>query len=169
MHSCRSGHIGPGLRIALRWWLAVLSLNLEERHEWANGGGDVAYLFADAAGKPARLACVLVVNGACYWTDGPPSARTMERFEKRNDNQIMSLEVSVLCRPLVGNVCTLHVFKVMALCVGLSTFADLLVGKTVVLYSDNKGAEVGVCALSECGALRALCTLLSGGNRDRQG
>ena len=57
----------------------------------------------------------------------------------------------------------------MALCVGLSTFADLLVGKTVVLYSDNKGAEVGVCALSECGALRAFCTLLSGGNRDRQG
>ena len=107
MHHCRSGHIGHGLRIALRWWLAVLSLNLEEHHEWIDGGGDVAYLFADAAGAPARLACVLVVDGACYWTDGPPSARTMDRFAKRNDNQIMSLEVNVQLGPVVGMVCVL--------------------------------------------------------------
>ena len=42
----------------------------------------------------------------------------------------------------------------MALCVGFSTFADLLVGKTVTvkLYSDTKGAEVGGCLLSDHGA-----------------
>ena len=43
----------------------------------------------------------------------------------------------------------------MALCVGLSTFADLLVGKTVVLYSDNKGAEASVSFLLLRGALLA--------------
>ena len=82
----------------------MLSLNLEERHEWNDGGGDVAFLFADAAGVPARVACVLVVNGTCYWTDGPPSALTMERFEERNGNQIMSLEVGFHTFLMVGNV-----------------------------------------------------------------
>ena len=46
--------------------------------------------------------------------------------------------------------------EVMALCVGLSTFADLLVGKTVVLYNDNKGAEAGGCFLVAHDALLAV-------------
>ena len=158
MHSCESGRIGPGLRITLWWWLAVPSLSVKERLKWASGGGAVAYLFADAAGVPVGLACVRVVNAACYWTYGPPSARILERFEKRNDNQIMSLGVGDRCCPLLGNVGTLHVFKVMALCIGLSTFADPLVGKTVVLYNDTKVPRlVSVC--SRCWLLWGHVTL----------
>ena len=49
--------------------------------------------------------------------------RLGRRFQRRSDNQITTLEI-------------------LAVSVGLSSFADLIRERRVVLYSDNKGAEV---------------------------
>ena len=79
----------------------------------------------DARGSRARCAAVLFSAGKCFFTDGEPSPCYMNLLEERRDNQIMSLEI-------------------MAIAVGLSTFAEELKGRKVVVYSDNTGAEVCV-------------------------
>ena len=57
---------------------------------------------------------------------GTPAAACMEKFARRNDGQITTLEI-------------------MAITVGLFTFQKELEGRTVVVYPDNKGAEASVC------------------------
>jgi hypothetical protein len=59
------------------------------------------------------------------YTDGQPALAIMERFMKRSDNQITTLEV-------------------LAIAVGLSTFGELLENRRVVIFSDNVGAEGSV-------------------------
>ena len=50
-------------------------------------------------------------------------AKLMQIFDQRADNQIMGLELA-------------------AIGLGLSTFGKLLAGRSVVIHSDNTGAEV---------------------------
>lgn len=59
------------------------------------------------------------------YTDGLPAPEIMEKFSKRSDNQITTLEV-------------------LAIAIGLSTFGDLLANRRVIIFSDNKGAEGSV-------------------------
>ena len=46
----------------------------------------------------------------------------MQFFRKRGDGQITSLEI-------------------LAIALGVSTFADSIAGRRVIVFSDNKGAE----------------------------
>ena len=77
-------------------------------------------MLVDAASTPARCAAVLAVDGQRFYTDGVPGPSVMKRFRGRGDNQILSLEI-------------------LAIAVALSTFASLLSGRSVLLYSDNTG------------------------------
>ena len=76
----------------------------------------------DARGVPPRCAAVLFIDGERLYTDGKPSDERMAAFDVREDNQIMTLEI-------------------IAIAVGLSTFAEELRGRKVVVFSDNTGAE----------------------------
>ena len=59
------------------------------------------------------------------YTDGLPAPEILEKFSKRKDNQITTLEV-------------------LAIAIGLSTFGALLENKRVSIFSDNEGAEGSV-------------------------
>ena len=142
MCSCRSGRINVGLRTALRWWCTVLRWELAETRAWKQSVQPPVHLFVDARGSPARCAAVLFVDGKCLFTDGQPSLRFMGLLEERRDNQIMSLEI-------------------MAVAVGLSTFADELKGRKVVVYSDNTGAEVCAHCLPRMHCVLLVCILFA--------
>jgi len=66
------------------------------------------------------------VDGKWHYTDGQPGAHVLDKFKKRSDNQIASLEI-------------------LAAEVGLSSFAEELRERRVILFTDNKGAEVSDC------------------------
>ena len=120
----KSGRISKQLDTSLRWWLWVLQCEIAEELPWKRQCiGKVAHLFVDARSTPPRCAAVLCVDGILHYTDGAPSARVLSRLQERADGQIMSLEI-------------------LAIAVGLSTFAKELCGRSVVVYSDNRGAEV---------------------------
>ena len=106
---------------------------MAEERCWRVPESRVAHLFVDARGRPGRCAAVLFIDGACLFTDGPPSKDIMKRFQQRADNQIMTLEI-------------------LAISVGLSTFAKELAGRKVIVFSDNTGAEAHVPA-NVCRAL----------------
>ena len=100
----------------------MLARDLCEVHEWAVAKRPVAHLCVDAAGSPARCAAVLFLDGKWSYTDSKPSEALMNRLNDRCDNQIMALET-------------------MAIALGLSTFEEELEQRSVIVYSDNKGAE----------------------------
>jgi len=131
MRLSRDGALSVALREALRWWTVVLQYDVVEERCWSVPERPLAHLFVDARGCPARCAAVLFVDGKRFFTDGKPSDKVMHTFAKRADNQIMTLEI-------------------LAISVGLSTFAEELRGRKVIIFSDNTGAEVTVAALSGC-------------------
>ena len=65
---------------------------------------------------------VLFVDGRILYTDGKPAQRLVDSLKPRKDSQIMAWES-------------------VAIALGLSTFQNELAGRSVVLYSDNAGAE----------------------------
>ena len=79
-------------------------------------------LFCDARGVPPRVAAVLLADGKCWYIDLAPSESALTNFRHRNDKQIMSLEL-------------------LSIALGLSSFAHLLRGRKVRVWSDNAGAE----------------------------
>ena len=95
------------MRVALLWWLWVLSRDICEEHPWEVPTDALAHLLVDARGEPSRCAAVLFIDGRCLYTDGPPSQSIKERLAKRSDSQIMALES-------------------LAIGLGLSTFASEL-------------------------------------------
>ena len=97
--------------------------DVAEERCWRAPESPVAHLFVDARGVPARCAAVLFIDGQCMFTDGQPSEAIMKCFKQRADNQIMTLEI-------------------LAISVGLSSFAEELAGRKVIVFSDNTGAEV---------------------------
>jgi len=96
-------------------------------------------MFCDAAGSPAHLAAVLLMDGQTYFTHAAPSQKVMKAFYHRRDNQIMGLEL-------------------LAISLGLETFKELLSGRRVVIHSDNSGSEVGSFAFLSlsCGCMCAM-------------
>ena len=121
------------LKVALRWWYWVLQHDIVEERLWGRSEERPSCMFVDARSTPARCAAVLITaEGEILYTDGPPSKKVMERFKQREDKQIMTLEV-------------------LAIAVGLATFAHLLKNKKVIVFSDNTGAEAATkkgCARS---------------------
>ena len=118
----RRGTIGPLLLTALRWWAYVLELQIAENRGWNQQLMAPVHLYVDARSTPPRCAAVIFIDGRVLFTDGPPGDRHMSHIKKRGDGDIMSLEL-------------------MAIAVGLATFADELSGRQVWIFEDNTGAE----------------------------
>ena len=126
------------------WWCNTLVADICEEHEWKAPDSALAHMLVDARGSPAHCAAVLFVNGQVHFTDGAPSEAVMARFRQRADNQIMSLEM-------------------LAISVGLATFAAELRGRKVIVYSDNTGAEVcWLCLACVSGLLLLVCRSAQG-------
>ena len=100
-----------------------MSHDIVEEKQWFTPPQKPARLWVDARSTPPRCGAVLVIDGCLYYTDGQPAQKFMEELIQRDNSQIMALEI-------------------MAIAVGMSTFQELLRGRKVVIYSDNKGAEV---------------------------
>ena len=64
----RDAKIDAPLRRALLWWIDALALDVAETRAWDALETRVAHLFCDAAGEPAHLGAVLLLDGKCYWT-----------------------------------------------------------------------------------------------------
>ena len=118
----RSGSLSTELKVALGWWLWALEQDIVETRQWQSCELPPVHLMVDAAGSPAHCAAVLFVDGRCMYTDGAPAEYLMKEFQGRSDNQIMTLEI-------------------LAIALGLSTFANEICGRNVVVFSDNTGAE----------------------------
>ena len=110
------------LAVALRWWREVLSLHIVESRAWKAAEGPLVHLFADARGSPPRLAAVLLIDGDMRYTDLVPDKALLECFAQRRDAQIMGLEI-------------------LAIVLGLCTFAPLISDRKVIVWSDNSGSE----------------------------
>jgi len=118
----RKGALGPLLKLAVKWWLTAFKLNMRREICVYDREGPTFDLFCDARGHPARVAAVLFFNGNVVYTDWQPSPAVLGAFSYREDNQIMGLEL-------------------LAILVGLITFADILEGYDVRIWTDNAGGE----------------------------
>lgn len=114
--------VGEELRFALLWWCRVIELDIVEERFWEVSEAPVAHMFVDASGIESRCAAVLFIDGKCLYTDGVPRQQIMDQFLARRDRQITTLEI-------------------LAISIGLSTFASELRSRKVVVWSDNTGAE----------------------------
>ena len=117
------GSMSPELRRALLWWIEALERKFSERRRWKNEQSEPVHLFCDASGYPPHMGAVLITGERCCFTHCAVSQQTLEAFRHRRDNQIMGLEL-------------------LSISLGLCTFADLIRGRSVVIHSDNTGAEV---------------------------
>ena len=118
-----SGRLGPLLRLAVKWWLHALTLPLQNTVDLCSLEKRVVDLFCDARGQPPRVAAVLIdEQREITYTDWAPSQAVMQTFAARKDSQIMGLEL-------------------LAILVGLQTFASRLSGLTVRIWTDNTGGE----------------------------
>ena len=122
---CRSGRLSKSLRMCLQWWLEVLQLELTQETLWHNKADSVVQLFCDARGFPARLAAIIIIDDKSFYTDYAPTPELMHIFRKRSDNQIMGTEL-------------------LSVALGLCTFRNMCQGRTIRVWSDNKGAEHGM-------------------------
>ena len=115
--------IGTLLNSSLRWWLEVLTLQIQQRRSWVLPATRPVQLFCDARGSPPRLAAVIITHdGSSYYTDMAPPQALLKFFIDRRDKQICALE---LC----------------AIALGLSTFGPLCAGLKLHVWSDNCGSE----------------------------
>lgn len=121
----RDGHMSPELRRALIWWVEILQSKLCERRLWKGPQLEPVHLFCDASGSPALLGAVLITGDRCCYTHYTPPAELVNGFRRRRDNQIMGLEL-------------------LAISLGLCTFADMIRGRNVVIHCDNTGAEAAI-------------------------
>ena len=62
-----------------------------------------------------------------YYTDWAPDAEILKIFSKRNDDQIMGLEL-------------------LGIAVGICTFAEMIRGRSLRVYCDNVGGERAMAA-----------------------
>eukprot|EP00973_Karenia_brevis_P078150 10853323-Karenia_brevis.AAC.1 len=129
----RDGQMSDELKESLSFWRTVLAEGISELREWREHAGEIVHLFVDAAGSPACLGAVLFLShNSKLFTHMRPTELMMRSFMVREDKQIMGLEL-------------------LAISVALSTFAPWLVGKRIVIHSDNSGAEVriSVCSVND--------------------
>ena len=118
--SSATGNVGPRLLMALKWWLVILVEYITECKAWVEPKQRSCHLFVDAASTPARCAAVLIMDGGVWYTDVAPDEAVMKSFMQRRDKQIMTLEI-------------------LAILLSISTFAEKVKDRKVILYSDNTG------------------------------
>ena len=117
------GKASPELLRALKWWLDALRLNIVETRFWGEEFRPSAHLFCDASGAGARMGAVLFIDGQWRWTSLVAPPAILASFQRREDNQIMALEL-------------------LAISLGLGTFEQELRGRHIIVHCDNTGAEV---------------------------
>ena len=118
--SSSTGKVGPRLLTALKWWSEILSEDITECKAWVEPKQRSCHLFVDAASTPPRCAAVLIMDGGVWYTDVEPEEAVMKSFMQRRDKQIMTLEI-------------------LAILLSISTFAEKVKDRKVILYSDNTG------------------------------
>jgi hypothetical protein len=123
--SRRDGHIGPELEDTLCWWLQVFELEIAEEFPWNGPAKHTIHLFCDASGAPPQLGAVLFSHLGVHWTSLVPDSSLLSLFRARKDKQIMGLEM-------------------LAIALGVSTFADIIRGSKLIIHCDNTGSEVAV-------------------------
>ncbi len=145
---------------ALVWWLQVLELGIVEEQKWDGSKQQPVHLFCDARSTPPRVAAVMIRlgavpgwvsarpspflfarDGARSYCDMQPDKELMQCFKRRGDNQIMSLEILSIALGASRFLPFRHVPSVCLRWSGISTFAEQLRGREVVIWSDNVGAE----------------------------
>ena len=118
----RGNRIGNTLRAAMSWWKAALERGWCQARAARGVHEERVEVFCDARSTPPRLAAVLVSQSGCWFTDMEPSPRLLSGLTVRRDAQIMGLEL-------------------LAVVLGLSSFASQLSGKCVRVWEDNSAAE----------------------------
>ena len=111
----RDAKIDAPLRRALLWWIDALALDVAETRAWDALETRVAHLFCDAAGEPAHLGAVLLLDGKCYWTHLVVSEECLTFSRAREDKRIMGLEL-------------------LSISLGICTCEKLLHGRRVVVH-----------------------------------
>ena len=115
------GRIGPMLVLAMDWWPQVLQERVGQRVPvWESDR--TAQLFCDARGFPARMAAVLYADSRVWYTSWEPNEQLKCTLQARRDNQIMAWEL-------------------LAIGLGVSTFAEKLKGRRVRVWCDIAGGE----------------------------
>jgi hypothetical protein len=117
-----SSNINHELKLVLHWWRHALSESWAECRDWCEIVRQHVFLYADARGTPPHIAAVLICQEGCFFTDLAPDDALLSIFMSRNDAQIHGLEI-------------------LAIALGLCTFADLIRNRHIQIYSDNKGSE----------------------------
>ena len=121
-HTYGRGFWRVRLEHCLEWWKQVLELKISQERARHGSVQKPFHLSADARSTPPRLAAVLICDGKFYYTEMAPPKELLEVLVKRNDNQIMGLEI-------------------MSIALGISSFSELIKSRKVRVWSDNKGAE----------------------------
>ena len=119
-----AGEVDNELCRALQWWRDVLALDIAEVRQWELPKGEAVHLFCDASGSPGHLGAVLFDGQCCEWTHAGVPEHVLECFRRREDNQIMGLEL-------------------LAIALAIGSFKERLRSRRVVVHCDNTGAEVG--------------------------
>ena len=115
------GVVSNRLLMSLKWWRTFLKNPIKRTHNHKHEPSCV-HLFTDARGTPPRLAAVIEDNGSIFYTDIAAPKKLMKTLVPRRDAQIMALEM-------------------MAVYLGLKTFASRLEGKCVHVWIDNTSGE----------------------------
>ena len=121
-YAVKPWRLSDELRCALFWWQRILEQGIAEKYKWKPPCDDIVHIFCDAAGDPARIAAIAWDKGRAFYVDCEPPVAITQRWSDRKDQQIMGLEL-------------------LSVALALSTFERLCVGRRVVIYSDNRGAE----------------------------
>jgi hypothetical protein len=122
------GRCSKVLLFAINWWIHVLKASTQKQVSLTSADLPIVEMFCDARGSPPRVAAVLFMNGQpVRFTDMEPHSGLMQAFARRDDNQIMGLEL-------------------LAILIGLYTFGYLLGGTVVRVWCDNVGGEQGLRA-----------------------
>ena len=101
----------------------ILEEGIVEKRAWQGDHRETIHMFCDARGHPPHIAAVLFVDGRVVWTHKAPDKKTLEFFRTRKDNQIMGLEL-------------------LSITLGITTFAEIIAGRRLIVHSDNRGSEV---------------------------
>ena len=113
---------------------------------WTQVREPPVHLLCDARSTPPRVAAICIIEGQLLYSDEAPEPRVLEQFKLRGDNQIASLEILAIAfgTQIEGAATQLCVCAFGMPVSGLSTFAEYLRGRNVVVHSDNTVAEHSV-------------------------
>ena len=121
----RGRRLSNEARSACAWWRHVLLHAVVEKRAWRPPEARSAALFGDARGEPPHIAAVLFIDGSAFFCHAAVSHDLLRAFQSRKDHQISGLEM-------------------LSLALGIASFAPLLEGRRVHVYSDNTCAEGAV-------------------------